>query len=295
MLAGGERLVYAWGACYEDRKTFHDPALLCPASGRLAFPLCHRTGLCASCRARHADRRRGPAKAHSSPTLYGLMTEEINFSYDGGLYGELRRNRAPQPAWDGAAHWSLVERGDARAALSVDGANGPSTALPSSLKLQATAASAESPAEVENEGYWGIALRLHTSHRASFYARASAANATVTVALLDDATGRPVAQAGVTGIGTEWQQYSATLTTGGIQPGSRNHFVLSVARPGTFWVTLASLFPPTYRDRLNGNRIDLMEKLAAMHPAFLRLPGGNYLRATTLRSATSGSRPSARL
>ena len=28
-----------------------------------------------------------------SPTLYGLMTEEINFSYDGGLYAELVRNR----------------------------------------------------------------------------------------------------------------------------------------------------------------------------------------------------------
>ncbi|HUD54854.1 MAG TPA: alpha-L-arabinofuranosidase C-terminal domain-containing protein, partial [Terracidiphilus sp.] len=27
----------------------------------------------------------------------------------------------------------------------------------------------------------------------------------------------------------------------------------------------------------NGNRIDLMEKLAAMHPQFLRFPGGNYL------------------
>jgi alpha-N-arabinofuranosidase len=28
---------------------------------------------------------------------------------------------------------------------------------------------------------------------------------------------------------------------------------------------------------VNGNRVDLMEKLAAMHPAFLRFPGGNYL------------------
>ena len=28
-----------------------------------------------------------------SPTLYGLMTEEINFSYEGGIYGELIRNR----------------------------------------------------------------------------------------------------------------------------------------------------------------------------------------------------------
>jgi len=27
------------------------------------------------------------------PMFYGLMTEEINFSYDGGLYAELIRNR----------------------------------------------------------------------------------------------------------------------------------------------------------------------------------------------------------
>src|SRR5574344_2728255 len=27
-----------------------------------------------------------------SPTLYGLMTEEINYSYEGGLYGQLVRN-----------------------------------------------------------------------------------------------------------------------------------------------------------------------------------------------------------
>ena len=28
----------------------------------------------------------GKVAAHVSPKLYGLMTEEINFSYDGGLY-----------------------------------------------------------------------------------------------------------------------------------------------------------------------------------------------------------------
>ena len=219
----------------------------------------------------------GPAKAHSSPTLYGLMTEEINFSYDGGLYGELVRNRVPRPGWDGAAHWSLVQRGDARAALSVDSANGPSTAIPSSLKLEVAAASAGSPAGVENEGYWGIALRPQTTYRVSFYARASTADTIVTAALLNDETGRPVAQAAVAGVGAAWKQYSTTLTTGEVEPGSRNHFVLSVAQPGTFHFTLVSLFPPTYRDRPNGNRTDLMEKLAAMHPAFLRLPGGNYL------------------
>lgn len=33
------------------------------------------------------------AKNLVSPTLYGLMTEEINYSYDGRLYAELVRNR----------------------------------------------------------------------------------------------------------------------------------------------------------------------------------------------------------
>ena len=34
------------------------------------------------------------AAGNVSPTLYGLMTEEINHSYDGGLYAELIQNRA---------------------------------------------------------------------------------------------------------------------------------------------------------------------------------------------------------
>src|SRR5450756_1456961 len=38
----------------------------------------------------HADR----VTAKMPAAFYGLMTEEINYSYEGGLYGELIRNRA---------------------------------------------------------------------------------------------------------------------------------------------------------------------------------------------------------
>ena len=51
---------------------------------------------------------------------------------------------------------------------------------------------------------------------------------------------------------------------------------------GTLWLQLVSVFPPTYKNTANGNRIDLMEKLAAMHPQFLRFPGGNYLEGNTI-------------
>src|SRR5262245_37522027 len=39
------------------------------------------------------------------PIFYGLMTEEINFSYDGGLYAELIRNRTMRDDAQNPVHW----------------------------------------------------------------------------------------------------------------------------------------------------------------------------------------------
>src|SRR5476651_755861 len=49
--------------------------------------------------------------AQVSPTLYGLMTEEINHSYDGGLYAELIQNRTFQDNDKNPVHWSLIQNG----------------------------------------------------------------------------------------------------------------------------------------------------------------------------------------
>ncbi len=67
------------------------------------------------------------------------------------------------------------------------------------------------------------------------------------------------------------------MRSGSVTAHSENHLELTIDRPATLWLQLVSLFPPTYHGRRNGNRADIMEKLAAMHPAFLRFPGGNYL------------------
>ena len=68
-----------------------------------------------------------------SPTLYGLMTEEINHSYDGGLYAEMIQNRAFHSDWEGTPPWDLVRRGNAVASGSLDRSNGPSKALSYSI------------------------------------------------------------------------------------------------------------------------------------------------------------------
>ena len=40
------------------------------------------------------------------------MTEEINYSYDGGIYGELVRDRAIGRGFGSLTHWPMVARGN---------------------------------------------------------------------------------------------------------------------------------------------------------------------------------------
>ena len=216
--------------------------------------------------------------AKVSPTLYGLMTEEINYSYDGGIYAELVRNRAFQDNPRHPDHWSILQDGNASASMAIDKSTGPSAALTSSLKLTVAKADAQDHAGVKNDGFWGIPLRASTKYQGSFYAKEGEGfGDAVTVSLINDNTGAVVATATVPSLTPEWKQYNLVLETGIITTSATNHLELSVAHAGTVWFSLVSVFPPTYKNTPNGNRIDLMEKLAAMHPAFLRLPGGNFL------------------
>ncbi len=216
--------------------------------------------------------------AKVSPTLYGLMTEEINFSYDGGLYAEMVRNRTFKDNANEPERWYLVQNGNAQASMSIDKSTGPSEALDRSLKIEVKQAEAQSQAGVVNEGYWGYALRPNTTYKGSFYAKADSDSVgPVSVSLISDDTGKPVATASVAGLTQGWKKYEFTMKTGAMEASSANHLYLTVGHAGTVWIDLVSLFPPTYHDRVNGNRIDLMEKLADMRPAFLRFPGGNYL------------------
>jgi alpha-N-arabinofuranosidase len=227
----------------------------------------------------HADQ---PA-SKVSPTLYGLMTEEINHSYDGGLYAEMVHNGTFRADWSGILNGILVEKGNSEAKIALDRTTGPSKALPHSLRLDVSQASASSPAGVLNDGYWGMPLHPNTTYQGSFYAKEDSADVgAVTASLVANQSGKVLASAAVSGIGTDWKQFNFTLKTGAIEPSLENHLVLTVAHPGSLWLNGVSLFPPTYHNRANGNRIDLMEKLAAMHPQFLRFPGGNFLEGDHL-------------
>ena len=70
-----------------------------------------------------------------SPLFYGLMTEEINHAYDGGLYAELVRNRAFLDDTATPAHWSIVQADGSAATMALDPKVPLNTSIGTSLRL----------------------------------------------------------------------------------------------------------------------------------------------------------------
>jgi alpha-N-arabinofuranosidase len=230
----------------------------------------------------------------ASPMLYGLMTEEINHSYDGGLYAELIQNRTFLDDSQTPKCWSLVKNNGAAETMALD--TGETFNGKVSLRLDVTSASKDSPASVANEGYWGIPVFPSTRYHASFYARfgpggssssssssSSPDSGPITLSIVSDDGATVYASAHVSHLSSDWKLYEVTLKTGrGITPTAKTRFLVTVENPGTVWLGYVSLFPPTWKNQPNGFRKDLLQMLIDMNPKFLRLPGGNYLEGNTI-------------
>ncbi|PJJ83568.1 alpha-L-arabinofuranosidase C-terminal domain-containing protein [Mucilaginibacter auburnensis] len=255
-----------------------------------------------------------------SPMLYGLMTEEINYAYDGGLYAELIRNRIFKNNTKQPDGWSLISEGDAKAAIQLIGADPTNVprnerghaineALTTCLRL--TVEKPGTRAGIANSGYWGIPVKPGTTYDASFYIKGTGqappaqfgnrppqanSNAAPIVTIADNTAGpitvslesndgKTVFASGTIDLikSPYWKKYSLKLTTKtGFTATKDAHFVISTNRTGLYYFNLVSLFPPTYGNRPNGSRPDLMQMLVDMKPAFLRFPGGNYLEGPYL-------------
>jgi alpha-N-arabinofuranosidase len=213
-----------------------------------------------------------------SPRFYGLMTEEINHSYDGGLYAELVRNRAFLDDAASPVHWSVVQGDGAAAAIALDRSEPLNKDVGVSLRLDVTRASAGHAAGIANEGYWGIPVRPKTRYRASFYAKAAPGfNGPIAVSIQSDDGRTTYATGNVTVLSQAWKRYELMLESSNVGPTAKARYVLTANRPGKIWFSLVSLFPPTFRNQPNGFRPELMQMLVDLKPKFLRLPGGNYV------------------
>ena len=179
-------------------------------------------------------------------TFYGLMTEEINHSYDGGVFAELIQNRTfqdpvprggPTSRRDLPIHWSLV--GDGAATLERD--DPVNSALPVSLRLTLSGKTAG----LANDGFWGIPIRPDTTYTASFYAKGRGGfTGSVIASLVLDEGNVSVAKASTKAVTDSWLKHTVTLTTAHDAPTTaKAQFVLSATGTGSIAISLVSLFP----------------------------------------------------
>src|SRR5678815_4702944 len=257
-----------------------------------------------------------------SPMLYGLMTEEINHSYDGGLYAELIRNRIFKDNPSKPEGWSLVNEDTINSKASIklmattpdnvpydERRHAINGALQTCLRLTVEKAGAR--VGIANEGYWGIPVKPSTTYRALFYLKGTARTepfrwpwepkpTTPPLPDIEDKTAGPITVTIESNDGKTvyasgtinlvkspfWKKYELTLTTRpDVKPTTDARFVISTNRIGLYYFNLVSLFPPTYNNRSNGNRPDIMEMLVDMKPKFLRFPGGNFLEGPLITDA----------
>ncbi len=205
-----------------------------------------------------------------SELLYGAFFEDINFSADGGLYGEMVINRSFEYgalAADDELHgWSSV--GDVLCKVAVNDTENALNANNTNYLLIKN--SSASLGGIANKGFLeGMAIEKDTEYNFSVYAKAlDGYNSSVTVRLT--AGEKIAAEAVIESITDEWQKYELTMTSG--ETASDNVYLQVLIGEGTAAFDMVSLFPPTYKN--HGMRYDLAEYLAEMEPSFLRFPGG---------------------
>lgn len=224
--------------------------------------------------------------SHSIPTtLWGQMFEDISHSGDGGLYAELLQNRAFQqvtPNTSGAlTAWHSVNG----ATLSVIAETVPvSSALPNALHV-AIPSGRTGPVGFSNEGYFGIKVTSRTTYRASFFYRfptASSFRGNLVVGL-QSSSGSSLGSAtvSISGAQTTWRQVNVSITATSTPSSISNMFAITLdgaaAAGQTINFAMLSLFPPTFKNRANGMRVDIATALSEMGPSFFRFPGGNNL------------------
>ncbi|KAJ4004051.1 hypothetical protein NW752_010871 [Fusarium irregulare] len=213
---------------------------------------------------------------------YGFLHEDINNSGDGGIYAELIRNRAFQYSKKfpvSLSGWRPINGAN----LTLNRAGEPlSDALPVSMRVKPTKNAKE--IGFLNEGYWGMDVKKH-KYTGSFWVKGSYKGhftASLRSNLTDDVFGSVKVKSKAKK--DKWVEHEFKLTPKMDAPNSNNTFAITYDPKGADGVldfNLISLFPPTYKGRKNGLRIDLAEALEGLHPSLLRFPGGNMLEGNT--------------
>ena len=219
--------------------------------------------------------------AKMQPTMYGIFFEDINFAADGGLYGELVKNRSfefAQPMMG----WTQPDTDPYSANENSGIANTINFEKNKTNKniLRVTVFN-DKKYSLVNEGFRGIGIRKGETYRFSFYATNPDGGIKRVIAQLVDANGKVVADTAISTASKDWQHYTKTFVANSTEEKARLKIIFEGA--GSLDLDMISLFPTaTWKGRENGLRKDVVQLLADLKPGFLRFPGGCIIEGRTL-------------
>ncbi len=216
-------------------------------------------------------------------TMYGIFFEDINYAADGGLYAEMIKNRSfefPQNlmGWIPFGKFEVMNQG------------GPFDKNPHYLRLS-DPGHVHKRTGVENEGFFGVAVKKGETYRFSLYARCpEGGDGKLYVQLVDNDTmgeHQEFTSDTINVKGQDWKKYSITIKSKKTIDDAHLRLFLAGKRGQKKLTTVdiehVSMFPTdTWKGRENGMRKDLAQALCDLKPGVFRFPGGCIVEGTDL-------------
>lgn len=210
----------------------------------------------------------GQPAAVVQPTMYGIFFEDINFAADGGIYAELVKNRSfefdiPLMGWK-----TQQEKSNDLAVQVLNRADQPANPRYARCIIRKAGNTG-----LSNEGFRGIGYKENDGYDFSVWARSETGDACKVVITLRDEQQQSIGTASIVISGKDWKKYTAVVKAG--KTVAKGSIHLGFPDTGIIDMDMVSLFPQdTWKKRPGGLRKDLVQKLADLHPGFLRFPGG---------------------
>lgn len=212
------------------------------------------------------------------PTMYGIFFEDINYAADGGLYGELVKNRS----FEFPNHfmgWSTFGKVEMRREDPAFQKN------PRYVRLLPSGHS-DKFTGLENEGFFGIGYEKGAEYKFSVWARSGRKPGKIRVMFCDPNTQdeRQQFTEGTIDINTsgKWVKHELTLKANKTVAKGTLRIMLT-RESGEVSLDHISLFPAdVFNGDENGMRKDLAQALADLKPGVFRFPGGCIVEGTDL-------------
>ena len=218
-----------------------------------------------------------------SDELIGIFFEDISNSADGGLNAELVQNGSfefnptMRDGWGPATAWTFQRPGHSAGYINFATDSPLNANNPTYMRIHAERVGhyydfdGWTGVGLLNNGYNGMNVKAGENYDFSVFFRNRDKGDKPVRVVLTGKDKKVLAEHTFTVQGNEWKKYSATLTASEACPNASLQIL--VLETGELDVDMVSLMPQnTFKG--HGLRKDLVEALQALHPKFMRFPGG---------------------